>query len=324
MMFTKLEQLKNYSIVVVDTGNIELIQQYNPQDATTNPTLLLKAAALPQYRYLIDDAIQWAKSQSNNLQIHSNKVLQKLMVNFGIEILKIIPGRVSTEIDAHLSFDTNASIDQAQQLIALYQQAGIDKERVLIKLASTWEGIQAAEKLEKMGIHCNMTLIFSLTQAAKCADAGVTLISPFVGRIYDWYKSKEQREFTPFEDPGVLSVKRIYHYFKQLNYKTTIMGASFRHIGQIEALAGCDYLTINPQLLAKLKNETGTLQRHLNSGNRSNPIEKMNIEENQFRWQLNEDAMATEKLAEGIRIFARDTQALTKQLLDSTLVSSVL
>lgn len=313
-MPNKLEQLKKYTVIVADTGDIEAIRQFLPQEATTNPSLLLKAANMPQYESLVNDAIQWAKQQSNlsSQQLHDAAI--KLMVNFGSEILKIIPGRVSTEVDARLSFDVQGTIDQAKKIIDLYHQHHIPKERVLIKIAATWEGIQAATQLEKMGIHCNMTLIFSFVQAVKCAESGVTLISPFVGRIYDWHKQKEQREFSKEEDPGVLSVKRIFEYYKHFNFKTTIMGASFRNIGQIEALCGCDCLTISPALLSELQASEGELKPQLKAGQSSSFLQQLSPDEKHFRWLLNEDAMATEKLAEGIRLFARDICALEEKL----------
>lgn len=313
-MPNKLEQLKKYTVVVADTGDIEAIRQHLPQDATTNPSLLLKAANMPQYQSLVDDAINWAKQQSKNAEQQQHDASRKLTINFGSEILKIIPGRVSTEVDAKLSFDVEGTIDQAKQIIDLYEQHNVSKDRVLIKIAATWEGIQAATQLEKIGIHCNMTLIFSFVQAVKCADAGVTLISPFVGRIYDWYKQKEQRDFSPAEDPGVLSVKRIFNYYKHFNFKTIIMGASFRNIGQIEELAGCDYLTISPTLLSELQSSQGELKPKLKAEKSSSSIQKLILDENQFRWLLNEDAMATEKLAEGVRLFSRDMRGLEEKL----------
>ena len=319
-MTNKLNQLKNFTTVVVDTGDIETIRQYAPQDATTNPSLILKAAKLPKYRTLIDEAIEFAKQKSNSLDEQIHLAVRKLMINFGREILKIIPGRVSTEVDVRLSFDKVGTIQQARELIELYDSEGITKNRILIKVASTWEGIQAAEELERKGIQCNLTLLFGYNQAVKCADAGVTLISPFVGRIYDWYKKKEQKDFKGDEDPGVQSVKRIFDYFKAFDYPTIVMGASFRNTGQIQALAGCDYLTISPQLLSELEADQGELTRKLDSKNLSSKPEKLKLDEKHFRWLLNEDAMATEKLAEGIRLFTRDLETL-EQLLAKRLTS---
>lgn len=307
----KLEQLKQYTTVVADTGDIDSIKAYHPQDATTNPSLLLKAAKIEKYRHLMDEAIAWSKQQAKTGAEQLNRACEKIMVNFGKEILQLIPGRVSTEINADLSFDQQGSIDAASRIIDLYQAMGIDKDRVLIKIASTWEGIQAAKVLEKRGIHCNMTLMFNLSQAILCADAGVTLVSPFVGRIYDWYKQHEKREYNSQEDPGVQSVKSIYHYYKHHDYDTVIMGASFRNTGQIEALAGCDLLTISPQLMEELKNDNESINRALQPDH-VEKREKINLNEKTFRWKFNEDAMATEKLAEGIRIFHRDLELLKK------------
>jgi transaldolase len=310
----KLEQLKKMTTVVADTGDIASIKQYAPQDATTNPSLILKAAGLPQYKHLVDDAIAYAKGHGHDTNHKLKLAMQKLAVNFGCEILKLIPGRVSTEVDARLSFDKDASIQQAEELIALYEQQGISHDRILIKIASTWEGIEAAKVLEERGIQCNLTLMFTLAQAIACADAGITLISPFVGRIYDWYKKRDNREYTGGEDPGVLSVKRIYQYYRKFGYKTIVMGASFRHIGQIEALAGCDYLTISPNLLAELQKAEGKLERQLSPDNLPHEHGKLHLTEAKFRWMLNEDAMATEKLAEGIRLFTADSHKLEEQL----------
>ncbi|WP_185236367.1 transaldolase [Teredinibacter franksiae] len=298
-MTNKLEQLKQFSDVVADTGDIEAIKRYQPLDATTNPSLLYKAAQMEQYAPLVKDTLA---------STHSiDAACDKLGVAIGCEILKIVPGRVSTEVDARLSFDTNASIEKAKQLIGLYEAAGISKERVLIKLASTWEGIRAAEVLEKQGINCNLTLLFSFSQAAACADVGAFLISPFVGRILDWYKaSTGQNEYAPFEDPGVVSVTRIYNYYKQHGYNTVVMGASFRNTGELEALAGCDRLTISPQLLGELEADTGKLERALSPSNSGEAIAKLIENEAQFRFSSNEDAMATEKLAQGIRGFVAD------------------
>ena len=298
-MTNKLEQLKQISDVVADTGDIEAIKRYKPLDATTNPSLLFKAAQLPQYSGLVDKAI----AENNNVADASDA----LGVAIGTEILGVVPGRISTEVDARLSFDTNASIEKAKKLIGLYEAAGISKERVLIKLASTWEGIKAAEVLEKEGINCNLTLLFSFSQAAACADAGAFLISPFVGRILDWYKANtDKKEYTPFEDPGVVSVTRIYNYYKQHDYNTVVMGASFRNTGELEALAGCDRLTISPQLLGELEADAGNLERALSPENTGDAIAKVIESEAQFRFSNNEDAMATEKLSEGIRNFVKD------------------
>lgn len=297
-MTNKLQQLKQYSDVVADTGDIEAIKKYEPLDATTNPSLLYKAAQMEQYAPLVRDALASTSSIA--------AACDKLAVAIGCEILKIVPGRVSTEVDARLSFDTEASIAKAKKLIELYDEAGISKERVLIKLASTWEGIRAAEQLEKDGINCNLTLLFSFNQAAACADAGAFLISPFVGRILDWYKANtDKKEYAPMEDPGVQSVTKIYNYYKQHGYDTVVMGASFRNTGEIEALAGCDRLTISPQLLGALEEDSGDLARALKPDTGSDDA-KLIEGESQFRFGLNEDAMATEKLAQGIRGFVAD------------------
>jgi transaldolase len=306
-MSNKLEQLKTYSDVVADTGDIEAIRRYKPLDATTNPSLLYKAAQMPQYAALVKDALGSTKSLA--------AACDKISVAIGCEILKIVPGKVSTEVDARLSFDTEASIAKAHHLIELYEAAGIGKDRVLIKVASTWEGIRAAEKLEKEGISCNLTLLFSFSQAAACADAGVFLISPFVGRILDWFKANtDKKEYAPLEDPGVVSVTKIYNYYKQHGYKTVVMGASFRNTGEIEALAGCDRLTISPQLLGELEADKGKLERVLAPGKPSSAIPKLLESEKQFRFSMNEDAMATEKLAQGIRGFVADQISLEKYL----------
>lgn len=296
----KLQQLREMTVVVADTGELPAIEEYKPQDATTNPSLLLKVAMDSNYAPIIDRAI--AKANGDLVDAVDN-----FGVDIGCEILKIIPGRVSTEVDARLSFDTEATVAKAKKLIALYQARGIDRERVLIKIASTWEGIKAAEQLEKEGINCNLTLLFSFAQAVACAEAGVFLISPFVGRIMDWYKANGgQQEYAPLEDPGVLSVTRIYNYYKQHGYSTIVMGASFRNTGEIEALAGCDYLTIGPNYLEELRNDDGELVRQLSTENTGEPQTKLSLDETTFRWMQNEDAMATEKLAQGIRAFAVD------------------
>ncbi len=298
-MTSKLEQLKQFTDVVADTGDIEAIAAYKPLDATTNPSLLYKAAQMEQYQGLVETAVK----TTDSIEAASDA----LAVAIGLEILKIVPGRISTEVDARLSFDTTASIAKAHQLIERYNKAGISNNRVLIKLASTWEGIRAAEQLEKEGIHCNLTLLFGFSQAAACADAGVTLISPFVGRILDWYKTNtDQKDYSSKEDPGVLSVQHIYNYYKQHNYNTVVMGASFRNTGEIEQLAGCDRLTISPQLLQQLSEDKGELKRVLSPDNAGAAITQQIENEAQFRFGMNQDAMATEKLAEGIRGFVAD------------------
>jgi len=296
----KLQQLSDMTVVVADTGDLSAIAEYTPQDATTNPSLLLKVAQDAKYASIIEQSI--ASANGNLVDAVDN-----FGVEIGCEILKIIPGRVSTEVDARLSFDTQATIDKARKLIALYQERGIGKERILIKIASTWEGIKAAEQLEKEGIHCNLTLLFSFAQAVACAEAGVFLISPFVGRILDWYKvNGGQASYAPLEDPGVVSVTQIYNYYKQHGYKTIVMGASFRNTGEIEALAGCDYLTIGPNYLEELRNDSGELVQQLSESNTGEAQEKVLLSESAFRWMQNEDAMATEKLGQGIRAFAVD------------------
>ena len=305
-MTSKLEQLKKITDVVADTGDIEAIRLYKPLDATTNPSLVYKAAQMPQYQDLLAASINATKDIANSAQ-QLSAACDHLAVGIGLEILKIVPGRISTEVDARLSFDTKASIAKAHELINLYEKGGVDKSRVLIKLASTWEGIRAAEVLEKEGINCNLTLLFGFNQAAACADAGVFLISPFVGRILDWYKANtDKKEYTAEEDPGVVSVRHIYNYYKQNGYKTVVMGASFRNIGEIEALAGCDRLTISPQLLQELEQDKGELKRVLSPENTGDAIAKRIETETSFRFGLNQDAMATEKLAEGIRGFVKD------------------
>ncbi len=313
---SKLDQLKTMTDVVADTGDIEAIKKYAPLDATTNPSLLLKAAALPHYQSLLNDAVAWAANQGGDSAQQLANAGDKFAVAIGQEILSIIPGRVSTEVDARLSFDTAATTEKAKRLIDLYEQSGISRERILIKIASTWEGIKAAEQLEKDGINCNLTLLFGFSQAAACADAGVFLISPFVGRILDWYKANtDKKDYTPAEDPGVISVTNIYNYYKANGYNTVVMGASFRNTGEIESLAGCDRLTISPALLEELANDNAELPQMLNADTGSD-IEKPQNIENAFRWAMNEDAMATEKLAEGIRNFAAD-QVKLEQLLKS-------
>lgn len=311
-----LEQLKLYTKVVADTGDFASIEAYKPVDATTNPSLIYTASQDPKYASLVDDAIAYGKTQLTDKSGQLAKAMDKLAVNFGLKILEIVPGRVSTEVDARLSFDTEAAVIKARELIALYEISGISRERILIKLASTWEGIKAAEILEKEGIHCNLTLLFSFAQAVACAEAGVRLISPFVGRILDWYK-KEQgvTEIAAHEDPGVLSVKKIFNYYKKFGYKTQVMGASFRNIGEIVELAGCELLTIAPKFLKELENTEGVLVRKLNEeAARQSEIEQISIDEKTFRWMINEDAMATEKLAEGIRNFTTDLEKLEEQM----------
>lgn len=312
----KLEQLKKMTTIVSDTGEIEEIKIYLPTDATTNPSLILAASAKPEYQFLIQEAIQSGLKTKQTGPALIGFIIDKLFINFGLEILKIIPGRVSTEIDAHLSFDTEKSIEKARHLIALYEKAGINRNRILIKLASTWEGIQAAKQLEKEQIHCNMTLLFSLEQAVAAAEAKATLISPFVGRILDWYKKQEKKDsYSPAEDPGVVSVTTIYNYYKKMDYKTQIMGASFRNVDEILELAGCDLLTIAPKLLAELQKLEGPLQRKLDPKKAQKTIcDRILLEEKSFRWQLNENAMATEKLSEGIRVFAKDSFKLKKMI----------
>ncbi len=312
-MSNKLSQLKEFTTIVADTGDITAIKDFLPEDATTNPSLMLKAAQIPEYAPFIDQAVAWAKEQSNDKSQQIIDASDKLAVIVGTEILKYIPGRISTEVDARLSYDKEATIEKARRLIKLYEEAGISKDRVLIKAASTWEGIKAAEELEKEGINCNLTLLFSFAQAQACAEAGVFLISPFVGRILDWYKKSTGQEYTAETDPGVVSVTEIYNYYKQHGYKTIVMGASFRNIGEIEQLAGCDRLTISPNLLEELKKDEGTLERKLVPVSDVTPAGEA-ISEQAFRWALNEDAMATEKLAEGIRNFAVDQRKLEKMI----------
>ena len=303
----QLEQLKQYTTVVADTGDFQSIKAYAPQDATTNPSLILKAVQKPEYRPLLEKTI------ADFPQASTEEIVDRLLIAFGTEILKFVPGRVSTEIDAALSFDTEATVAKGRELIALYEAAGIARERVLIKIASTWEGIRAAEILEKDGIRCNLTLLFSLCQAIACAEAGVQLISPFVGRIYDWYKKSTGTDYQGADDPGVQSVKRIYQYYRKFGYKTEVMGASFRNTSQILELAGCDLLTISPDLLQKLADTEGTVERKLVADANAD-IQKIALDEKTFRFMLNEDAMATEKLAEGIRAFCADSGKLKKMI----------
>jgi transaldolase len=313
MSQNQLDQLKKMTTVVADTGDFESIKAYSPTDSTTNPSLIYAASQQPQYKHLVEDAVRYGKGKKQN---QLSETLDKVFVNFGLEILKLVPGRVSTEVDARLSFNLEGSILKARHLIALYEAAGIDRKRILIKLASTWEGIQAAKILEREGIHCNMTLLFSLPQAVACAEAKATLISPFVGRILDWYKkSTGAASYPPHEDPGVVSVTTIYNYYKKFGYSTQIMGASFRNKDEITELAGCDLLTIAPTLLEELKESTAPLTRKLDPSKAKNsPLQKLHLEEESFRWMLNEDPMATDKLAEGIRNFAKDLVKLEKAL----------
>ncbi|MBO1271334.1 transaldolase [Shewanella sp. 4t3-1-2LB] len=317
-MANTLTQLKSMTTIVADTGDIEAIKRYQPEDATTNPSLILKAAQIPEYAGLIDNAIAWAKAQSQDPATRLEDAADKLAVNIGVEILKLVPGRISTEVNARLSFDKDASIAKAQRLIQLYQQAGVDKSRILIKLAATWEGICAAKVLEQQGINCNLTLLFSFAQARACAEAGVFLISPFVGRILDWYKQSTGHDYRANEDPGVLSVSKIYDYYKQHGYRTVVMGASFRNTGEIIELAGCDRLTIGPSLLEELATSDVTITRKL-SPTTETIAAPTPMTEAEFRWELNEDAMAVEKLAEGIRNFAID-QGKLEQMLTAKLV----
>lgn len=300
-----LQALKESTVVVADTGDFNSMREYAPRDATTNPTLIVKALAKPEYQPLLEQTVQSAGSKDIGV------ITDELLVRFGSEILSIIPGRVSTEVDARLSFDTAGSVAKAQRLIELYKAAGIDRERVLIKVAATWEGIRAAQVLQEQGINCNLTLMFSFAQAVGCAQARVKLISPFVGRIYDWYKNKEGRDYVGDEDPGVQSVKRIYDYYKRFGYETEVMGASFRNVGQITSLAGCDLLTISPDLLGELSGSDAAVPRKLDpAAANGTDLEKIDLDESAFRFALNEDAMATEKLAEGIRAFVADAQKL--------------
>jgi len=306
-----LESLKRHTIVVADTGDIDAINQYKPQDATTNPSLIFQAAQKPEYAKLLDDAIQHALKSPGSRAARREAGMDKLMVNFGCEILKIVPGRVSTEVDAALSFDTRGTVGKAHRLISLYEAAGIDRERVLIKIASTWEGIRAAKQLEEEGIHCNLTLLFSFAQAVACAEAGVTLISPFVGRIYDWYRKERGADIPPDQDPGVASVTRIYNYYKKFGHPTQVMGASFRRVDQIVRLAGCDLLTISPDLLQQMEKTPGEVTRSLSVEiARASDEKKIRMNEKKFRWLHNEDAMASDKLSEGIRKFNADTRKL--------------
>jgi len=308
----KLEQLKTTTTVVADTGDFDSISEYRPTDATTNPSLIYAAAKLPQYRTLVEEAMEYGRAKADTLDARKALILDRLAVLFGREILSIVPGRVSTEVDARLSFDTEGSIRKASELMEMYKEFDIDSGRVLIKLASTWEGIRAAKILEKQGIHCNLTLMFSFAQAIACAEAGVTLISPFVGRITDWYMAKDGVDaYAPEDDPGVQSVRKIYYYYKHHGYKTQIMGASFRNVNQVLGLAGCDLLTISPKLLNELENLTGDVDRKLDPRQaKAMDIEKYSLLEKDMRWKHNEDPMAVEKLSEGIRNFTKDLRRL--------------
>jgi transaldolase len=309
----QLEQLKKFTIVVADTGDFESIKDYKPQDATTNPSLIYAATQKEKYAHLLDEVIADRKKSGLSGAAQIEDIIEHLLVKFGCEILKIVPGRVSTETDARYSFDTEGSIAKARQLIKLYEERKIPRERVLIKIASTWEGINAAEQLQKEGIKCNLTLMFSLPQAVRCAEAKVQLISPFVGRIYDWYKAHEKRDYTGPEDPGVQSVQEIYTYYKKFGHKTEVMGASFRNVGQILELAGCDALTISPELMKELSESTGPVERKLDPARAASAkVDKLELDEKKFRWLLNENAMATEKTSEGIRKFAADIVKLEK------------
>ena len=313
-MTTQLDSLRSMTVVVADTGDIDAIKKYQPQDATTNPSLILSASALPQYTPLIDEAIAYAKAQSADKAQQLIDAEDKLAVNIGLEILKIVPGRISTEVDARISYDTQATVEKARKLIALYNAAGISNDRILIKIASTWQGIRAAEILEKEGINCNLTLLFSEAQARACAEAGVYLISPFVGRILDWYKANtDKKEYASAEDPGVISVTKIYNYYKEYGYKTVVMGASFRNVGEIIELAGCDRLTIAPALLKELQENSTALVRKLDYKGEVK-AKPQPLTEAEFYWQHNSDAMAVEKLAEGIRKFAVDQEKLEAML----------
>jgi transaldolase len=309
-MASKLEQLRAMTVVVADTGDMDAIKAFKPVDCTTNPTLILKAVEMPSHAAVVDEALAWGRKQSGSREAVIAAVADRLAVSFGTELTKIVPGRVSTEVDADLSFDTKASLDKARKIIAAYDERGVSRDRILIKLASTWEGIRAAEILQKEGIDCNMTLLFSMTQAVAAAEAGAFLISPFVGRILDWHVKNDGRQFAPEEDPGVQSVRRIYSYYKANGTKTVVMAASFRSTGEIEALAGCDRMTISPQLLGELEKDEGTLARKLSKDASSAVLARPRTDEATFRWELNEDAMATEKLSEGIRGFAKDLRKL--------------
>ena len=312
---SQLEQLKKFTKVVADTGDFESIREFKPQDSTTNPSLIFAAVSEPEYAHLLDEVIADLKASPLSGAAKIEDVIDHLLIAFGLEILKIVPGRVSTETDARLSFDTAGSIKKARQLIGLYEKNGISRERVLIKIASTWEGIKAAEQLQKEGINCNLTLLFSFAQAVACAEGGVRLISPFVGRIYDWYKASTGKEYHGADDPGVISVTEIYHYYKKFGHQTEVMGASFRNTGEITELAGCDLLTISPKLLGELQKSQEKVERKLSpEAAQKMDIAKVPTDEKSFRWLLNEEAMATEKLSEGIRLFAADSRKLDQRI----------
>jgi transaldolase len=311
----QLDQLKQFTKVVADTGDFSALEKYRPRDATTNPSLILKAAQMPAYSTIVEDVLREGGASTLTGEKLIAWLVDHLVVRFGLEILKIVPGRVSTETDANLSFDTPGLIDKARNFIQMYQSAGIPRERVLVKIATTWEGIKAAAALEREEIHCNMTLLFSLPQASACADAKVTLISPFVGRILDWHKTRTGKDFAPAEDPGVVSVRNIYHYYRKFSYPTEVMGASFRTRQEVLELAGCDLLTISPNLLEELRRSRETVVRKLDPNNiPDEPLERLSLDERDFRWRLNEDAMATEKLSEGIRLFHADAVKLKEFL----------
>jgi len=316
MSTNALEQLKKFTTVVADTGDFASMKAYAPQDATTNPTLIEKAVEMPAYQGLLEKAVAEGKGGAGSKEVRARAIIDQLLTLFGREILKIVPGRVSTEVDARLSFDVQATVEKARHLIEIYRAAGIDRERILIKIAATWEGAQAAKIVQKEGIQCNLTLMFSLPQAVACAEAGARLISPFVGRIYDWYKKSTGKEYVGAEDPGVKSVRQIYAYYKKFGYATQVMGASFRNMGQIFELAGCDLLTISPNLLGELQSSSVAVVQKLDVAEaKKDSIEKLPLDEKSFRFLLNEDAMATEKLAEGIRLFSADIVKLEKKIL---------
>ena len=316
MSTNALDQLKKFTTVVADTGDFASMKAYAPQDATTNPTLIEKAVEMPAYQGLLEKAVAEGKGGAGSKEVRARAIIDQLLTLFGREILKIVPGRVSTEVDARLSFDVQATVEKARHLIEIYRAAGIDRERILIKIAATWEGAEAAKIVQKEGIQCNLTLMFSLPQAVACAEAGARLISPFVGRIYDWYKKSTGKEYVGVEDPGVKSVKQIYAYYKKFGYATQVMGASFRNMGQILELAGCDLLTISPNLLGELQSSSVAVVQKLDVAEaKKDSIEKLPLDEKSFRFLLNEDAMATEKLAEGIRLFSADIVKLEKKIL---------
>jgi len=321
-MESALSQLKKYTVVVADTGDFNAIDEYKPQDATTNPSLILAASKMPAYQHLLDQAIKFGIAKGGTEEEQVTNTMDKLFVSFGLEILKKVPGRVSTEVDARLSFDKDEMISRALKIIALYKEAGISKDRVLIKLSSTWEGIQAGRELEeKHGVHCNMTLLFSFAQAVACAEAKVTLISPFVGRILDWHKENTDRKsYEPHEDPGVVSVTKIYNYYKKFGYSTVVMGASFRNTGEVKALAGCDLLTISPGLLGELSQDHSAITEMLSERKaKDSDLKRVNMDEKAFRWQHNEDRMAVEKLSDGIRKFAADAIKLETMIKEKML-----